>query len=571
MLLRVSPTLSLPPDAVTSTFALLAVRGAGKSNAGAAMAEEMFKAGLPFVAIDPVGSWRGLRSGRDGGPAGGLPVPIFGGKSGDVPLERGSGQLVADLIVEKRLSCVVDLSNFGSEGDKKGFLLAFAQRLYQKNEDPLHLFLEEADDYIPQKPMRDEAQLLRAWENIVRRGRSRGLGMTLITQRSAAIAKMVLTQVETLFVLRTTGPQDIAAIEAWVKYHQVDQKLLASLAGLEDGEAWVWSPHYLKKFERFRFRMRETFDSGATPKNLRGKDARKMATLADVDLSAIRGQMAATIEKAKADDPKALRARIAELEKRPTTSTTVEVPVFDADRVYGIEVDVGNVKAEIAAFGERIKTELGALCARMKDYRVAMGARAKSPPARGSAAPNGAQVKPGNAPGLRDTRRSASPATSAKRDGGRDRTSLGTGERAILTVIGQTDKGATREQLSVLTGYKRSSRDTYMQRLSSAQLIYQSGGLYFASGKGFDALGSDFEPLPTGKALREHWLQRLPEGERRIFALVVDSYPDWLARDIIDEKTGYKRSSRDTYLQRLGSRRLIETSRDGVRASEDLF
>ncbi|HET7910018.1 MAG TPA: hypothetical protein VFL19_04870, partial [Nitrospira sp.] len=63
----------------------------------------------------------------------------------------------------------------------KYFLLKFAQRLYEKNEDPLHLFLEEADDYIPQKPMRDEAQLLRAWENIVRRGRARGLGMTIIT------------------------------------------------------------------------------------------------------------------------------------------------------------------------------------------------------------------------------------------------------------------------------------------------------------------------------------------------------------------------------------------------------
>jgi hypothetical protein len=94
--------------------------------------------------------------------------------------------------------------------------------------------------------------------------------MTLITQRSAAINKMVLVE---FFVLHTTDPLDIAAIEAWVKYHQVDEQLLASLAGLDDGEAWVWSPHYLRKIERFRFRMRETFDSGATPKNLRGKDS----------------------------------------------------------------------------------------------------------------------------------------------------------------------------------------------------------------------------------------------------------------------------------------------------------
>lgn len=45
--------LTLPPDCITQTFAALAVRGAGKSNLGAVMAEEMFAAGLPFVAIDP--------------------------------------------------------------------------------------------------------------------------------------------------------------------------------------------------------------------------------------------------------------------------------------------------------------------------------------------------------------------------------------------------------------------------------------------------------------------------------------------------------------------------------------
>jgi hypothetical protein len=41
---------------------------------------------------------------------------------------------------------------------------------------------------------------------------------------------MVLTQVETLFAMRTTGPQDIAAIEAWIKYHQVGQDVLSTLA-----------------------------------------------------------------------------------------------------------------------------------------------------------------------------------------------------------------------------------------------------------------------------------------------------------------------------------------------------
>ncbi len=231
---------NLPPEAVTQTFGVLAVRGAGKSNLARVMAEGMFAAGLPFVAVDPVGSWWGLRGARDG-KGEGIKVVILGGRHGDVPLERGAGAMIADLVVDKRLTCVLDVSEF-SEGDKIRFLIDFAERLYRRNQDPLHLFLEEADDYIPQRPFREQARLLRAFENIVRRGRARGLGMTMITQRSAAINKNVLTQIETLFVLRITSPQDRKAIEAWVEYHGQAEDILESLSGLENGEAWVWSP-----------------------------------------------------------------------------------------------------------------------------------------------------------------------------------------------------------------------------------------------------------------------------------------------------------------------------------------
>src|SRR3990167_7755643 len=107
--LHIAPTLSLPADAITQTFGILAVRGAGKSNLGAVMAEGMFEAGLPFVVVDPVGSWFGLRSSGDGKKPG-LAVPIFGGRHGDVPLERTAGNLIADMVVEERLSCVLDVS-----------------------------------------------------------------------------------------------------------------------------------------------------------------------------------------------------------------------------------------------------------------------------------------------------------------------------------------------------------------------------------------------------------------------------------------------------------------------------
>jgi hypothetical protein len=525
MLLKIADSFSLPADAVTQTFGILAIRGAGKSNTAAVMAEEMFDAGLPFVVIDPVGSWFGLRAGRDGKPKGGLPIPIFGGRHGDVPLERGAGELLADLVVGKRLSCVLDLSEFDSEAAKKQFLLAFAVRLYRKNEAPLHLFLEEADDYIPQRPMRDEAHLLRAWENIVRRGRSRGLGITLISQRSASLNKSVLTQVETLFAMRTTGPQDRAAIAEWVKYHSQSHEILESLSGLKNGEAWVWSPHWLEKMERVQMRRRRTFDSGATPKHAKG--AKPAASLADVDLAAVQKEMAATIEKAKAEDPRELRKEIAALKKELAAKKPerVEVPIL-------LDKDLKELRGLLDKFetlGDQFAQKLEAVR-----------------PSVGTGRAFSAELSYSSIEKL--------PKIEIKRA---DASRLGQGERKILTAIAQYPAGVSRETLTVLTGYRRSSRDTYIQRLRSQGLVEQSGDLLVPMPAAFNALGRDFQPLPTGEALRQYWLEKLPEGEKNVFKVVLHYYPEAIARPEIDGQTGYKRSSRDTYLQRLHSRRLV--------------
>src|SRR3954453_6593143 len=97
--LRIAKDLRLDADYVGGgTFALLAKKGAGKTYTGRVMAEEFWKARVPFVVLDPMGAWWGLRSGADGS-GDGLPIAIFGGERGDAPLERKGGALMADLVV----------------------------------------------------------------------------------------------------------------------------------------------------------------------------------------------------------------------------------------------------------------------------------------------------------------------------------------------------------------------------------------------------------------------------------------------------------------------------------------
>jgi DNA helicase HerA-like ATPase len=209
--LRIAENLTLPRDAITQTFAILAKRGVGKTYTASVLVEEIIKAVLPVVVIDPVGVWWGLRASADGkGP--GLPIVIAGGDHADVPITAGGGEAVARLVVEENLSLVIDLSLLRKH-ERIHFMTDFAETLYHLNRTARRLVLDEADAFAPQRPMQGEQRMLGAMEDIVRRGRAHGLGVTLISQRSAALNKNVLTQAEVLVTLRLISPQDRAAVD----------------------------------------------------------------------------------------------------------------------------------------------------------------------------------------------------------------------------------------------------------------------------------------------------------------------------------------------------------------------
>lgn len=330
-MLKIAKDLSLPAEAVTQTFAALGRRGSGKTNTAVVMAEEMLRAGHVIVWLDPIGVAWGLRSE--------FPILIAGGERGDIPLEATGGKLMAEFIVENRVPCILDVSLFG-ENEMRRFVGEFAATFYRINRDPVHWFVDEADEFAPQSGMNAEgAKCLGAMQNIVRRGRARGIGVTLITQRSAVLNKSVLTQTECLFALQTTAPHDLHAIEDWLKYHGTPEEcklILRDLPKLQQGECYVYSPGWLKLLKRVKIRARDTHDSSRTPKP--GERKTEPRTLAQVDLASLKGQMAATVEKAKANDPKLLQARIRELEKEAQKSTLAQTskvakPVVDQDSI----------------------------------------------------------------------------------------------------------------------------------------------------------------------------------------------------------------------------------------------
>jgi len=253
-------SISIPVNAATKTFALLGKRGGGKSYTGGVMAEEFFANNIPFIVFDPIDVWWGLRLAADG-KSQGLPVVVFGVKHADIPLDRDMGRRIAQAVVKENISCVI--STFGLPKKAQRYLIAeFADEILTINNSPRHIFIEEAHEYVPQRVMGAMGTVFNAVSNLVVMGRNRGLGVTLLNQRAATINKDVLTQLDTLFAMRSVGPQDRKALNDWVEAHAAQgdfEAFIKSLPSLPTGEAWIWSPEFLNIFKRVQIRKRETF------------------------------------------------------------------------------------------------------------------------------------------------------------------------------------------------------------------------------------------------------------------------------------------------------------------------
>lgn len=314
--LRLSESLALPRALVTHVVGILAMRGKGKSYTAFVLMEEMVSQGLFVGFVDPLGIAWGIRSSADGKREG-LPVIVFGGRRGDVPLDPTAGKLVAQAVLELRQPYILDLSLFDTEDQQRTFLADFIEGFRIPEQVLMHLIVDEADLFAPQIPQSTEARRsLHALHALVRRFRFKGMGATIISQRPAELAKGIL-QLDVLIALGMTTPQDIKALDEWIKRNATEterQTFLSTLATLPVGEAWIWSPQWLQLFERVKIRSRQTFDSSRTP-DVDGA-LTVPARLTELDLSQISTQIADLMAQSQETDPALLRQRIRALEEQ---------------------------------------------------------------------------------------------------------------------------------------------------------------------------------------------------------------------------------------------------------------
>lgn len=386
--LRLSSDLALPADLATHVTLIAGKRGSGKTNTAKRLVEQLHHARVPFGVLDPVDVWWGIKAGKGGTREGGLEdVYVFGGKHADYPLASTGGSLMADLFVDYRISAVMEMREW-SGADRARFVTAFAHRLLERNTEPFVLVAEEAHDLMPQQAMGEEKGSLGAMLRLVKLGRSGGIGLLELTQRLAALNKTATTQADVLVMHRTTGPQDRKALNDWIaEHHASDEErnaFLRALPELKTGEAFVWAPDFPEDkpigLVRARILECETFNSHATPKI--GEKRVEPKELTKVDLDRLAKAMSATIEKAKADDPRELKARIRELEAAvkkgandsrnipaPTPPQILEVAVLKngaLKKLQGLTKNLVIVSGRVLAASEQLRGFGGDLAAALE-------------------------------------------------------------------------------------------------------------------------------------------------------------------------------------------------------------
>ena len=559
--LRIAPNFSLPPEAVTETFAFLAKRGGGKSNSAVVMAEEMLRLGHQWVAIDPKGDWWGIRSSADGkGP--GLKVLVLGGRHGDLPLEASAGALIAELVVDRFVTAVLDVSLF-SKAEQIRFVTDFAETMFRRIGDdprPIHLFLEEAEEFLPQRVDARAARMVGAYSKIAKQGRTFGLGVSLITQRSASLNKDALSQTDTLVLFRTTSPHDRKAVVAWADHHGEARDIAESLSGLAPGESWILSPGFLGSIERVQWNRRSTFDSGSTP--VVGKRGAAPLSLADVDLDEISKLMAETVERVAESDPKALRKKVKALEAELAKSRVSGAEVREVEVRVEVPVEViPDWAIKVVEDAVRIVEDYGSDLTHLADKTVTAHAEllkdasALRDHERSHIASPAPTHAPRSAPrpvpqvtaaeGTRKLPTPPVPRPASTAGFSPDGVKLGKREKSILTVLAQFPDGRTQRQIALLTGYspKSSTIGAGLSNLRKEGFVTSGGAVVQATPEGVEALGDDFEPLPQGQALYDYWMGQLGARERAFLPILVDAYPHPVTHDDLAEATGYSPES----------------------------
>jgi hypothetical protein len=315
--LDMAKAFPIPELALEQHIAVLGKTGSGKTSTAKLIIEHVVAEGYRVCVLDPIKSdWWGMISSADGKRPG-LPFTVLGGPRGHAPLPAKSGKVLGELVAHGKLPLsIMDMADF-RPGEHQAFFIAFAETLMRKMKGVLYLVMEEAHFLAPKEQAGVGQENLSVYwaKMLATAGRSKGVRLIVLTQRTQALHNALLGSCDTMVVHRLTAPADQKPVKDWLKANVSDASIIKSvdegMSSISTGSGWLCAGE-AKTFKFVKWPRIATFDNSATPD--KDGDRREVKT-AGVDLDALKALIGDAVADVEANDPTKLKAEIAKLQR----------------------------------------------------------------------------------------------------------------------------------------------------------------------------------------------------------------------------------------------------------------
>lgn len=234
----------------TGRTCVIGSSGSGKSYTVGVICEELCKAKVPFAVIDVEGEYSGLKEKFE---------TVWVGDEDECDI-NWSKKVDLKQLARFAPDCppiILDLSEAARPREKVSeFLIALYGEI-SKRRTPYLVILEEADRFSPQSG----GERLPIIDEIARRGRKRGLGMMVCTQRPSLVDKNILSQCSNQLIGKLVIKNDLNSVAQFFS----GRDPLNALTSLKPGEFFALGG-MVSEPTKVKMRQRETRHGGITPK-----------------------------------------------------------------------------------------------------------------------------------------------------------------------------------------------------------------------------------------------------------------------------------------------------------------
>ena len=508
------------------------------------------------LVIDPEGEFATLREKYD--------YVIAAAHDGDAIAHPRTAQLLARRLLETRVSAVLDIYDLKAH-ERHAFVKLFCQALVDAPKSlwqPVLVLLDEAHVYCPEQ---GESAAHGAVTDLATRGRKRGYGLVMATQRLSKLSKDAAAECFNKLIGRCQLDVDVkrAAAELGITPKDATEKFRA----FEPGDFFAFGPALCPNVELMHAGKVVTTHPQAGQRGLQAPPAPTAAIKAMLpklaDLPKEAEQEARTLDDLKRDLAAARRELTVARNAKPGASREDLQAAERRGRQFGAEQERKLIIGALSRWQRSLKGQIHqALEVALREIAL--------PPELGTE-PGESVIR---AP-VRQPHQACAPAVAHRGNGaGPTDAAIGTGgKRRILTALAQQGLAVDQRRLALLTGLSSRSGtwSTYLSELRVRGYVEGREALSITP-DGLEALGS-YEPLPTGTELVEYWRRRLGDsGKRAIFDVVVAAYPQAVNQEEVASTANLSSRSGtwSTYLSELRGLGLVE-GRGELRASETLF